>query len=139
MKPKEPRVNMRRKIDREDGFQEGEFVEAWSKKRIAIAGLVALLVFGFLGYNLITYTEKTIKNPPEELKVLGETTDDVKLPTKKDVEGALDSAKETLQQITSDNITSSQAAIQQIIKDLEKVQGEDKQPIDVMCELVCKK
>lgn len=45
-----------------------------------------------------------------------------KIPTKKDVESVIKNAAENLQKITEENVTSSQAAIQKIIQDLQSIQ-----------------
>lgn len=140
MKPKEEPRRMRRKIDREDGFQEGEVVESWSKKRIGIAIFVLLAIVGGLGYGVIHVTEETINKPVEELRVLGESSArDVKLPSKSDIENTLETAQEELSKISSENVTASDAAIQKVIQDLQSIQGGGKEPIDVVCEMLCKK
>ena len=64
MKEKEQQpYRMRRKIDREDGFQEGEVVEAWSKKRIAIAIAVTTIIIAGLIYRILSWTEGVISKP----------------------------------------------------------------------------
>ncbi len=141
MKPKESFGRMRRKIDREDGFQEGEVVEAWSKKRIGFAILLALFVIGGIGYGMLSWTEGLISKPIEKMNVLGESSsgDDVKLPTREDIEKTLENAKNELEKISSENVTASDAAVQKVIQDLQSIQGGGKEPVDVVCEMLCKK
>lgn len=140
MKPQEPLGRMRRKIDREDGFQEGEVIETWSKKRIGIAALLAFLVIGGVGYGMLSWTEGLISKPLEKVNVLGESSsdDEVKLPTREDIEKTLENAKNELEKISSENVTASDAAVQRVIQDLQSIQGGGKEPKDVICELVCK-
>ena len=63
---------------------------------------------------------------------------EVLLPTKENIETIIHNAQETLSELTSENLTSSQAAIQKLIADLQKLQ-ENKDAVGVICDLVCKK
>lgn len=140
MRPRQEATRMRRKIDREDGFQEGDVVEAWSKKRISIAILLTLALIGGLGYGIVTWTEGTLNKPVEELRVLGESSaEDIELPSRDDIERTLETAKNELEKISTENVTASDAAIQKVIQDLQSIQGGGKEPIDVVCEMLCKK
>lgn len=140
MRQKEPIIRMRRKIDREDGFQEGEVIETWSRKRIGVAIVVTMLLIGAVGYGLISWTDETLSKPVQELRVLGQSsTEDVKLPTQDDIENTLETAREELEKISTENVTASDAAIQKVIQDLQSIQGGGKEPIDVVCEMLCKK
>lgn len=141
MKEKEQQpYRMRRKIDREDGFQEGEVVEAWSKKRIAIAIGVTTIIIAGLIYGMLSWTEGVISKPIEKMNVLGESnTDDVKLPSREDVERTLENAKNELEKLSTENVTASDAAIQKVIQDLQSIQGGGKEPVDLVCEMLCKK
>lgn len=140
MKQKTEFPRMRRKIDREDGFQEGDIVEVWSKKRILFAIIVFFIITVGLGYGALYVTEETFNKPIEELRVLGESnTRDVKLPSREDIENTLETAKEELSKISSENVTASDAAIQKVIQDLQSIQGGGKEPVDVVCEMLCKK
>ena len=60
------------------------------------------------------------------------------LPSKESVQSIVNSAQDALSKITSENITSSQAAIQKVITDLQQLQ-EKKDAVGVFCEVVCKK
>lgn len=123
-------------LKKKDNFQEGELVERWSKIRILVG--LTVLVF-ILGFGLFLFN----KAGEKATQVLGikdhaSNTSDIKLPTQEDANRLLDQAKDELNNLTAENLTSSQAAIQKIIRDLQSLQGGDKQTLDVVCELVCK-
>lgn len=67
------------------------------------------------------------------------TSSNVRLPKKEDAEKLLETAKEELSNLTSDNLVSSQAALQKIINDLKDLQNGKGDPVETFCELVCKK
>lgn len=129
---------MRRKIGREEGFSEGQVVESWSGKKIVAACIILLLVLGG-GYYLFQQAKKKAS------QVLGSSVSrnvnsaDVKLPTQEDAAKLLDKAKVELSNLTPDNLTASDAALQKIILDLQSLQKEKGNPIGVFCDLVCKK
>lgn len=127
---------MRRKIiDPDERFQEGEIVESWSRVRVLIA-LIAIIGIGALGY--IGFTK--VQN--KATQVLGiesskVNTQDVHLPTQEDANKILDTAKNELNNLTSDNLTSSQAALQKIITDLQALQKGKGNPTDLICHTLC--
>lgn len=130
-----------RKID-EHAFQEGELVESWSKPKIYIAlgALLVILCAGIVGYSMLE--EQVV--PKQERSVLSASdaqvrAQNIKLPNSQDVSNILEQAKENLSQITSENLTSSQAAIQKIIQDLQGLQNGSGSAVGVFCDLVCKK
>ncbi|MGE5041852.1 MAG: hypothetical protein ACM3IJ_03030 [Candidatus Levyibacteriota bacterium] len=128
---------MRRWINREDGFMEGQVVESWSGKRILVACLVLLILGGF-GFYLL---QKTGKKASE---VLGATfnpvpTTEVKVLTKDDAGKLLNQAKKELESLTAENLTASGAALQKIILDLQSIQKGNSNPVEAFCNLVCKK
>ncbi len=121
---------------------EGETVESlWDIKKIAI-GLIILAFLISLGV-LMLFPNSNSQDESKDRKALGISSEDnthpgvPTLPTKEDIENILRDAQDTLSKITSENLTSSQAAIQKLITDLEVLQGE-KNVKDVICDLVCK-
>lgn len=124
--------------------QEGEIVEsAWDIKKIGIG--IAILVPLLIAGAYVLFPVGSGPNTNSNKGILGisaqdstSTKDVPPLPTKDDIEQIITSAKNTLSQITSDNLTSSQAAIQKIIGDLQVLQGK-KDAVGVFCDLVCKK
>ena len=118
---------------------EGETVETrWDLKKIII-GVVILLVFGLLGAIMLTgIGRQSSVSDREALGVESKDEDAPSLPTSEDVERIIRETRETISNITADNLTSSQAAIQKMISDLEILQ-EKKDAKDVICDLVCKK
>ena len=125
---------------------EGETVEArWDLKKIII-GVIILSILGLLGAIMLTGIGRqgSINNGGETLgEVSGdedgsrEATEAPFLPSSQDVERIIRETRETISNITAENLTSSQAAIQKMIQDLEKLR-EGKNTTDVFCNLVCK-
>jgi len=124
------------KIDKPKIF-EGEIVETrWDLKKIVIVA-VTLLVLGLLGAIMLTGIGR--QSSVSDREALGVASEDIpSLPTSEDVERIIRETRETISNITAENLTSSQAAIQKMISDLEKLQ-EKKNATDILCELVCKK
>ena len=120
-----------------DNVLEGEIVETeWNLKKIGAGLLVAALLFIAVAYILFPKGGSNLSKG-----TLGGSTSvspTPTLPTKEDVQNVITNAKDTLSQITSDNLTSSQAAIQKIISDLQGLQGKSG-AVGVFCDLVCKK
>ncbi len=123
---------------------EEEIPTKWDLKRIII-GIVILVGLGMLGY-IMLFPKKNNVNDDRGSKTLGifsnqtekeEEKNQPRLPTKEDVENIIVDAKNTLSEITAENLTSSQAAIQKLISDLQNLQGK-KEPVDIICDLVCK-
>ncbi len=144
---------MRRGIDKEEGFQEGEIVDRWSKKRvlIALAVLVALLLGGFFALTQMKKKADKILGVESNPQVVdgssasnssnpaNSSNGNVRLPTKQDADQLLEQAKKELNSLTADNLTSSQAALQKVISDLQKVQTGQESPLNAICNYVCKK
>src|SRR3989344_7447297 len=103
---------------------EGETVETrWDLKKIII-GVVILLVFGLLGAIMLSgIGRQSSVSDREALGVENKDEDAPSLPTSENVERIIRETRETISNITSDNLTSSQAAIQKMISDLEILQG----------------
>lgn len=133
---------MIRKNINEHAFQEGELVETWSKPRIFVAAgiFIAVLCAGIYGYTVLAENHT---QPSQDNSILGITDSSApkkaSLPTTEDISNILDQAKENLSQITTENIISSQAAIQKIIQDLQGLQNGSGSAVGVFCDLVCKK
>ncbi len=130
---------MKKKLfEKNEEFQEGEIVESWSKIRIVIAAII--VIFALFGSYYIYAKAKT-----GTTNVLGAHSDpkisssDVHLPSREDAEKLLETAKNELNNLTSDNLVSSQAALQKIINDLKNLQDGKGDPVETFCELVCKK
>ncbi len=122
---------------------EGETIETkWDFRRIAI-GVTIFAFLLFLGGLMLFPSSKT--SGIKDRKTLGVSSGDAGnekkeapgLPTAEDVDRILNNAKKTISQISSENLTSSTAAIQKLITDFESLQGK-KDAVGVFCELVCK-
>lgn len=116
--------------------------EVWNIKRIgiALACLAVLLTIGGV------FLFAALKGVTMGLRrgVLGASVNRAKsnstnqLP-KADVNKIILNAQETLSKLTSENLTSSQAAIGKLIQELQALQGSKKNAGEVFCEMVCKK
>ena len=126
----------RTKIDRHEAL-EGDIVETeWDIKKIGAGMLAAALLFITGSYILLPGGSSD-----QSTRALGVSTSVSPmpaLPDKEDVRNIITNAKESLSEITADNLTSSQAAIQKVISDLQGLQGKNG-AIDAFCHLVCKK
>lgn len=130
------------KIHENEEYQDGEIVESWSKKRIFV-GLIVLVIIGGLAW----YGFKKVET--KAINVLGASTimnesraaqSDVKLPTQEDANKLLDQAKKELNSLTLDkNKSSSPAALQKIIQDLQSIQQGKGNAMDLICHTVCGK
>lgn len=122
---------------------EGETIETkWDAKRIVI-GLTVLAFLVSLGA-LVLFPNKKNYSGTVGGGALGVSSDEGEpqkevpsFPTKEDIEQILRETKTTISQITTENVTSSEAAIQKLITNLEVLQGK-KDARDVICDLVCK-
>lgn len=127
------------KIDKDEEIQEGEVVEThWDLKKIIVGGflLIVILLIG-----AIVFFPGQNRSPSRQ--TLGATSESTKptppLPDKEDVQGIIENAKSTLSEITSENLTSSEAAIQKVISDLQSLQAGSGSATDIFCKFVCKK
>jgi len=138
-----------KKTDKVDEFLETETEEnedegesTWDIKKI-FAGIIVLGIIGFLSYTMllpvlalkgkqvlsvVTQAPATSTQQKEALEKANQQT--VTL---------LEQAKESLSNITEENIGSRAGQLQKIIQDLQAVQQRTKQPIDVLCDYVCRK
>lgn len=128
----------------EDSDIDGESLEMkWDFKRIIIGTLLAGAFLGLGLFFLFKVGDKVITKGMHD--VLGVSSQKEgsgpppNLPTKEDVSRVLSQAQQEISKLTADNLTSSQAAIQKIIQDLQSLQGGKKSPTDFFCEFVCKK
>lgn len=131
---------MRRKIEKEEGFSEGEVVERWSGKRILVGLVVIIVLIGASVIFLSRVQERTSKvlgSRTQQLEKIASSSD-VKLPSKETAEDLLNTAKKELDKITSENVSASDGSLQKVIADLQKVQSGKETPIDALCKMVCK-
>lgn len=124
--------------EKHEEAQEGEIVEThWDLRKIGI-GFTFLVLLIIAGSYILKFQENTGMN--QKTNVLGtshETKEVPPLPDKGDIESIITDAKDTLSQITSDNLISSQAAIQKIIADLQSLQGKSG-AVGLICKALCK-
>jgi len=116
-----------------DEAEDAEVVESeWDFKKIAI-GLILIVLLFIVGSYIF------LPNDQRQASTLGATslTPTPSLPDREDIEAVISDAREKLSQITAENITSSGAAVQKIISDLQGIQGSGG-PVGFMCNLVCK-
>ena len=127
------------KIDKSQAFDGETFEKVWDIKKIAVGALLLIILLIMGAYIFLPNKEVPTNISPA---TLGTSTRNLTptpaLPTKESVQTIVKSAQESLSQITSDNLTSSQAAIQKVIYDLQQLQ-EKKDAVGAICELVCKK
>lgn len=132
---------MRRKLEKEEGFAEGELVESWSGKRVLV-GLVVLLLFLGAGYFVFSRVGERVtsvlgaKSTP--VQRVAQNNTEVRLPNKEDADALLEKAKAELSSLTSEKVSSSPGALQDIIQDLQRVQSGKESPVGMICDLVCK-
>lgn len=129
--------------------QEEEIIEKWDWKRIAI-GATVLTTLGVVG-GYVVFKKTPLSNlaSVDKKGTLGVTSsgnaadnpssNPPPLPSKDDINKIIDDVKNNISNITAENLTSSQAAIQTVIQDLQQLQNGKKTPIDELCSLVCKK
>ena len=120
-----------------DNVLEGEIVETeWDLKKIGAGIFILALLFIAGSYLLLPKG-----GSDSGLGTLGASTSfspTSPLPNKEDVQNIIMNAKDALSEITADNLTSSQAAIQKVISDLQGLQGKSG-AVGVFCNLVCEK
>lgn len=116
-------------------IREAEVVARWSKKRIAIAAVVAVLVLGGGVLGLQSFFQGT-------KEVLGKnTTQDkpqIKIPDQKKIQDIIDTAKQDLSNINPQNVIESQPQIKKIINDLEHITGSSSSAKNLICDTICK-
>ncbi len=122
------------RIDKEEAH-EAEIIESeWDIKKI-IGGLFILAVLFILGSYV--YFPSNYKAPSSTLSSVKSLSPTPPLPKKEDIQNVITNAREVLSQITAENVTSSGAAVQKIISDLQSLQGKDG-AIGLVCSLICK-
>ena len=127
--------------EKEEEAQEGEIVEThWDVKKIAIGILALVLLFIAAAYIFLPNNE-VVQGPG--VSILGTRNEDPSkeevppLPDREDVENILNNAQNSLSKITTHNLTSSQAAIQKVITDLQAI-SDKKDAVGAFCEVICK-
>lgn len=133
---------MRRKIDQDEGFTDGEVVDVWSKKRILI-GLVVLTLFvsgAVFAFGKVKHKATQVLGIESGPRISSSYSQSVKLPTQKDATKLLDQARQELNNLTSENLSASQAGgLQKVIQDLQNIKSGSNSAVGVFCDLVCKK
>lgn len=135
---------MRKKIEKDEEFTEGDVVESWSKKRI-IVGLVVLVLIVGVGYLFLSKIQEQatkvfgVSTTKPELQRVSQVSSEVRLPRKEDANILLERAKEELNNLTPETASASDGAIQRVIQDLQSLQSGRETPVGVICDLVCKK
>ena len=132
------------KASEREEAQEGEIVEThWDIKKIGI-GLFVLAILFIFGSYLLKFLGNRASNtiqPREVLGISSEKTNSLTptpaLPSKDDIQNVISNAQNTLSSLTSDNLTSSQAAIQKVIDDLQALKGGNGGAVGTFCKLVC--
>lgn len=128
-----------------------DFVEEkWDVKKIIIGALVVGVIITGVYYGG-TYALANIVNPSvlgifEQTPQNPKTQEEVKKQSEKLIEGSKDDVNKIINQIkkdverlTSENLDDSTGKIQDIIEDLQALQGKKKEPKDIICEYMCKK
>lgn len=131
---------MKRKILEEVEAEDVKEETHWDFKRLAVGVTILIVILGFGGLMLFTRVKNEIAQKGQTLGISSESKLSKKvppLPSKDDIQGILKNAQKTLSEISSDNLTSSQAAIQKIITDLESLQ-QNKNARDFICNVMCK-
>ena len=134
-------VKLKINKDEEEQIQEGEIVESqWDLKKILIGGFFIVTLF-LIGLIMFFPGENSGRRPV----TLGSNTSSKNLtptpplPDKDDIQNIISSAQKTLSAITSENLTSSEAAIQKVISDLQSLQAGSGSAVDTFCNFVCKR
>ena len=130
------------KILKDEKVQEGEIVETrWDLRKLAIGVVILILLFIAGAYIFLPNNQSASQNDSGVLGISSNSSSSKKdippLPSKDDIQNIITNAQSSLSQITADNLTSSQAAIQQIITNLQEIQS-SKSATNVFCDLVCK-
>lgn len=139
-KKKEEKVvkkESRLKLNRNEEITEGEIVEKeWDIKKIGIG--LFILVLLFIAGTYVIFPKGSDFQSPE---TLGAQTVNLSptppLPNKEDVQGVINNAQETLSKVSAENLTASQAAIQQVINDLQTLQGKNG-AVHLLCNTLCR-
>ncbi len=139
-KKKEEKVvkkESRLKIDRDEEITEGEVVEKeWDIKKVGIG--LFILVLLFIGATYVIFPKGSDFKSPETLGAMTVNLSPTPaLPNKDDVQGVISNAQETLSKVSAENLTSSQAAIQQVINDLQTLQGKNG-AVHLLCNTICR-
>lgn len=119
----------------------------WNFRRIIFAVLSFVIIIG----TGLFFLDKEFKNfsadkKTVESKVLGLTEEnksgkeEINLPfEKKDVENVVTQIKENIETITPESIASASPEIQKVLNDIKAIENYKKEPVNVICDIVCKK
>lgn len=135
---------MRRVIEKEEGFTDGEIVERWSRKRVLIASIVLLLLLAGGVYAMTKVKNKAtqvlgIESAPK-ITSSSAASKNVRLPTQQDAEQLLEQAKQEINNLASQNLSASQAGgLQKVVEDLQNIKSGSGSALGTFCDLVCKK
>src|SRR5690554_3648571 len=120
------------KEEKNEEVIEGEEVQSvWDLKKIIVGFVILIIILIVASY---VFIPTRYAGESDYRETLGASTSDEPppLPDASDVDKILNNAQKALSNITSENLTSSQAAIQKIITDLQKLQ-ESEGVGDVFC------
>ncbi len=129
---------MRRKIEKDEGFTDGEVVERWSGKRIILGlTLLVILLVGSIMFisNLQEKTSQVLGSRTQLEKAALEQ--DIKLPSKEAAEDLLETAKKELSNLTPEQASNSGDILTKIIQDIQKIKDGETTPLDTLCSVVC--
>lgn len=128
---------MQNKKNEEKQIIEGEFEEKWDPKKIAIGGIVIMLIIGgffYIGVNKLTALNKGILGTFTRVPNVKEA----KVSPQEDLTLLIFEAKKQVDSITPDNISSQAAELQKILDDIKAIQDKKKEPKDIICDYICK-
>lgn len=128
----------KRAILKDEEFHEAEVVESWSKARVFTA-LIVLTVLVGVGYFAFTKAKSKATHVLGVAASKSVGTSQVKLPTQDDAQRLLEQAKNEINNLTSDNLTASDGALQKVIEDLQSIQKGKGNPTDLICHTICGK
>lgn len=110
----------------------------WDIKRIGVAFLVMVFLFMLLLIFLPQITDIFVQKTNNVLGVKNQSEDKMSPPSNEEAGRILQSAKEEIDKLTVDNVTSSGSAIQSIISNLQQLQKGNVNAKDTICEYFCK-
>lgn len=125
---------------KEELLQEEEMVMEWSKKRVVTGFIISLVLAGgmyfFVSTYLFNHLSGTGLGPKSQNSNI--VTPPMNSLSQKDIDKVISQVQSQIQQITPQNLLSSQAAITKLISDLKKLQNGKESPKDAVCSVVCK-
>lgn len=124
----------------DEATQENDLSDvSWDVRRVGVGFLVLLLLF-LLGLIFLPQIKSAILD--QSSKVLGvsfsKPEQNLDPPDAKEAEKILNDAKEEINKLTADNLTSSSSALNNIIRSLQQLQKGDMDAKEAICEHLCK-